>query len=64
MSAGFFYDPALTNVPRNFYKNLIAVSLKYPIGSKKEATKLKLNLAIRQLQDGKGDYELRGIGKD
>ena len=58
MSAGFFYDPALTNVPRNFYKNLIAVSLKYPIGSKKELTKLKLNLAIRQLQDGKGDYEL------
>lgn len=60
MSTGFFYDPALTNVPKNFYKNLIAVSLKYPIGSKKEMTKLKLNLAIRQLQDGKGDYELDG----
>ncbi len=58
MSTGFFYDPALTNVPKDFYRNLIAVSLKYPISSKKEATKLKLNLAIRQLQDGKGDYEL------
>lgn len=58
MSTGYFYDPALTNVPKNFYKNLIAVSLKYPINSKKEMTKLKLNLAIRQLQDGKGDYDL------
>lgn len=58
MSTGYFYDPALTNIPRDFYKNLIAVSLKYPIGSKKELTKLKLNLAIRQLQDGKGAYEL------
>jgi len=58
MSTGFFFDPALTNVPRDFYKNLIAVSLKYPISSKKEATMLKLNLAIRQLQDGKGAYEL------
>lgn len=58
MSTGFFYDPALTNVPKLFYKNLIAVSLKYPIGSKKQETMLKLNLAIRQLQDGKGDYEL------
>ena len=58
MSTGFFFDPALTNVPKDFYRNLIAVSLKYPIGSKKEATMLKLNLAIRQLQDGKGDYEL------
>ena len=58
MSTGHFFDPALTNVPKDFYRHLIAVSLKYPIGSKKEATKLKLNLAIRQLQDGKGDYEL------
>lgn len=58
MSTGFFFDPELTNVPKDFYRNLIAVSLKYPIGSKKEATKLKLNLAIRQLQDGQGDYEL------
>lgn len=58
MSTGFFFDPELTNVPRDFYRNLIAVSLKYPIGSKKEVTMLKLNLAIRQLQDGKGDYEL------
>ncbi|MFK7981706.1 MAG: alpha/beta fold hydrolase [Saprospiraceae bacterium] len=58
MSTGFFFDPKLTNVPKDFYRNLIAVSLKYPINSKKEATKLKLNLAIRQLQDGKGDYEL------
>ncbi len=58
MSTGYFYDPALTNVPKLFYKNLIAVSLKYPIGSKKQSTMLKLNLAIRQLQDGEGDYEL------
>jgi len=58
MSTGYFYDPVLTNVPRNFYKNLIALSLKYPIWSKEEMTKLKLNLAVRQIQDGKGDYEL------
>ncbi|MEM1119935.1 MAG: alpha/beta hydrolase [Bacteroidota bacterium] len=58
MSTGYFYDPTLTNLPRDFYKNLIAVSLKYPLSTKDVATQMKLNLAIRQLQDGQGDYTL------
>lgn len=58
MSTGYFYDPKLTNVPKNFYKNLIAVSLKYPLKADDVSTQMKLNLAIRQLQDGKGDYTL------
>lgn len=58
MSTGYFNDPQLTQVPKDFYRNLIIYFFKYPARSKKEATKLKLNLALRQLQDGKGDYEL------
>ncbi|MEM1123987.1 MAG: alpha/beta hydrolase [Bacteroidota bacterium] len=58
MSTGHFYDKALTNIPFDFYKKLVAVSIKYPLYSKKESTQLKLNLAIRQLQVGQGDYPL------
>ncbi len=58
MSTGYFYDPKLTNVPKVFYKDLIAVSLKYPLKANDDTTQMKLNLAIRQLQDGKGAYTL------
>lgn len=58
MSTGYFYDPKLTNVPRKFYKNLIAANLKYPLKANDIPRQLKLNLAIRQLQDGEGNYML------
>lgn len=58
MSTGYYYDPELPGLPKGFYSKLIAVSLKYPVYNKNERNQLKLNLAIRHLLDGAGDYPI------
>lgn len=58
MSTGFYFDPKLVNVPRPFYRKLVAYTLKYISGLKKENIKMKYHYAIQQLLIGKGGYQL------
>ena len=57
MSAGFYLDPKLTNVPLPFISKLVKLQLRYKRTLHLNESKLKLYLGIREMLRGKG-YDL------
>lgn len=60
MSTGYYYDPQLPHVPRPFLSDIVRLMLFYgtPKALLKIENKLKLQLGIRLILEGKGDYTL------
>lgn len=57
MSTGFFYDPALTDLPPKFKSDMTKLILRYGL-SPKVKNRLKLHLGVMLALEGKGAYSL------